>query len=277
MIYNQINNNTNYTKQDKKIIQYLKEHPKEMSALTCIQLSNQISVSHSAIIRFIQKLGFKSFKQFQIQLNNEYLNQQNTQIKTTEPITEKSYYDQITETIQTLKNTVCFDVIENFSQNQMIKIANQLKQADIIDIYGIGVDYHIASLQQYKLNCIGYNCICHSGLNENYILHHSKSTKRIAILISISGKNHIINEIAKQLKLQQIPTILITVTQNKHNHYLFNEVIVCKSNFKYVGLDMFSFIEAIETCFDILFALMLQRNLEKTKAAALQVSYYNKK
>lgn len=69
--------NVKLTPQEQNIVNYIDHHPKEVMTLNAKELSEKIFVSPPTMNRFIKKLGFSGYFDFQL----TFIQEQNMQLK----------------------------------------------------------------------------------------------------------------------------------------------------------------------------------------------------
>ncbi|MCD8028060.1 MAG: SIS domain-containing protein [Erysipelotrichaceae bacterium] len=96
-------------------------------------------------------------------------------------------------------------------RNTIIRITNLMKQADRIEIYGVGINYNLANMIAYRFETVNKDCFVYTSAHWEHLKYLETSKLRtIAILISRTGKNPIILDAAKRLKESHVKTISIS-------------------------------------------------------------------
>ena len=86
-------------------------------------------------------------------------------------------------------------------KNVVNRVCNRILSASFIDIYGIGLSDTIAKEMCFKLQSLGLPCSYQNGINIKYIDNMQQHQSNVSILITTTGDNNLIKEIAKILKI----------------------------------------------------------------------------
>lgn len=166
--------------------------------MTVKELSSQSNTSPAAVIRFIQKLGYKGFKEFQIEIAKEISNSERTDIH------EQITTDDSTETIISKIANAHVNAINNtksiIKSTDIDNAVNMMLNANCIHLFGIGSSYITALDFQYKLVRINMLTSLHSDYHLQLVSASNINKNDIAIAISNSGKT---KETFNSLRLAQ--------------------------------------------------------------------------
>lgn len=66
-----MDNRTRLSKNDRQIVDYLREHPERIAFLTSAAVSREVGVSQAAVVRFASRLGYTGFKQLRDEARRE--------------------------------------------------------------------------------------------------------------------------------------------------------------------------------------------------------------
>ena len=271
MILEKLRDTNNLTTQEKLIASYILENPDKVKSISSRKLAKLTYASQSTVIRLCKKLGFDSFKEFQIEYNLDYKNSLlYYEIDNNTPINMKTRYEEIIHLLPKIQMNTLTKLQSTLNQNTMIRVANYLTHADYIDLYGLGISNIIVKQAAFKFMSIGSNCTVHDGFNTHYILT-ANNNKRIALLLTFTGKNTTILNISKKLMQNHIYTVIMCEYNSEKLHEYCNEVICIDSGISYLNLESYTSIISAHFAFDILFSLMLTNNYDKSLEASINL------
>lgn len=182
----------------------------------------------------------------------------------------KTRYEEIIHLLPKIQMNTLTKLQSTLNQNTLIRVANYLTHADYIDLYGLGISNIIVKQAAFKFMSIGFNCTVHDGLNTHYILT-ANNNKRVALLLTFTGKNTTILEISKKLMQNHIYTVIMCEENSEKLHEYCNEVICIDSGISYLNLESYTSIVSAHFAFDILFSLMLTNNYDKSLEASINL------
>lgn len=190
--YNQLSENDFY------IWNYISKHRKECENLSIDQLASKCNVSRSTILRFAKKISLKGYSELKLylKLDNE--------------VTKENTYNV---------DLVCSNyekVIQNIREKDCTEIFKAIDDARNIYVYGVGmIQSSIKKELRRVFMMAGKTLYDVSGYKEAEYALNSAASEDIFIIISVSGENEFILELAKKLNVKNIP--IISITQLKEN------------------------------------------------------------
>ena len=159
MIIEKLKDTNNLTTQEQLIASYILENPDKVKSVSSHQLARFTYASQSTVIRLCKKLGFDSFREFQIEYNLDYKNSLlHCEIDNNTPINMKTRYEEIIHLLPKIQMNTITKLQSTLNQNTMIRVANYLTHADYIDLYGLGISNIIINQAAFKFMSIGFNC-----------------------------------------------------------------------------------------------------------------------
>ena len=104
MIIERLSDETRFTATEKKVIEFIQEHPRVVTNLSLDDLAAACFTSQASIIRLCKKLGTKGFAEFKVQLASELslFAQDNREISVDIPIEPDSNSQEIAKTFYNL-------------------------------------------------------------------------------------------------------------------------------------------------------------------------------
>ena len=177
---------------EKKVADYILKNGYSVSTMTLAQLSKEAGVSEPTIIRFVKTIGCTGYSDFKMNLAKDWGRESvNDNLKNDllvdlhigknekiEDIPQK----MIGLTIKALQDTSKMIDLENYK-----KTVNMIKEAEKIDIYGVGNSASIAGDIMNKFIRIGLNCRAYPDNHVQQICASHLTEKDVAIGVSHSG------------------------------------------------------------------------------------------
>lgn len=190
--YNKLNDN------DRHIWVYILRHKEACKTMSIHQLAAACNLSHTTILRFTQKLGLEGYSELKIWL--KWADKENIGINQTEV---DACYQDIIQTLSYLKGRDCSDIFK------LIDRSNR------VFIYGSGQVQRNAA-EELKRSFLFLDKQFHNlegGMEIQILLDYVKGDD-IFFLLSHSGENESMLDVAAKLKQKGCKTIAITRVGN---------------------------------------------------------------
>ena len=203
---------------EQSIIKYMLDNPKDIVNMSIRELANKTFTSPAAIFRLCQKCGLKGYTEFKVKFISEANRALDSQIEDLDkpikdlnrPINgdddEKAVIKKMAfleiEAIEETKNELDYDHI--------IKVANMLNKAKDVVFFGFDLNYYIAQSTVYHLLQANKVAIAYETQNSQLAKAFLTDKEEVAILISRTGENRRLIEIAKILKKKKVKMISLS-------------------------------------------------------------------
>lgn len=205
MILDKLRKQDNFTETDKTIANYLLKEENKVIGLTSLELGKLTYTSQAAVVRFYKKLGFENYRIFKAVLQEEISDLKKIhQIDKSKPIGKDMSVDDIIITVTKYYINQIYESKISIDKNQIQRLYNRLRNADIVEIYSIGIaSSYIAKQLANKLAAFGMRCVTIETESE-FHLKNNKFDERVAIIISLEDFNNIdslnVDGLANKLK-----------------------------------------------------------------------------
>lgn len=201
----------------KMIASYYLANPQIVAQMTLKNIAQELLISETAVIRFINKIGYKSFKAFQIDvlkdasiLENAY---KENALKIEDGYSEINSND---ETADVKKKVIvsaikAIEALHKFvDSSQIEKVSNSFLKAEHILLYGSGGSSSIAMDAHHKFMRLGLPVIYEE--NSHFAIIRASHLKKsdIVVLISHTGESREVLECAKNAKINNALVVGIT-------------------------------------------------------------------
>lgn len=192
---------------EKKIAQYIIDHPQEAITLTAMELGKRSSTSGAAVIRLCKSLNLAGFQDLKLRIAGDL---QKTEmdgfrdIEPNEPV-ESVIRKMTNNSIQTIKETA-----ELLKVDELEKAVEAIRKASRIHFVGVGASSIIAQDAQQKFIRINKSAYAFTDMHLAATQVANTDENDVVVGISFSGET---TEVAKVLELarkNQATTISLT-------------------------------------------------------------------
>lgn len=192
-------------KAEKKIADWILEHPNQLLPLSIVELAEKCQCSEATIVRFSKRLGFSGYQELKISLaketNTNIVNAHMTKDDTAFEIYEK-VCDDIYYSLESTKKSIDPETLQKASETIM--------SANKIIIMGLGNSAAVALDASHKLLRIGCNAYAYTDNHMQVIAASHLKKGDVAIGISHSGSSKDIIEAMQIARERGAVTMCIT-------------------------------------------------------------------
>lgn len=202
------------TDRERDICNYILEHPEKVESISSRELGHATFTSAASVTRLCQKLGVKGFPEFKLQFVRELQNGQMEESQEEVTISERENVVTIVGKVTHVQQQAIEETKKEFSYRQLVRVGKLIAEADCVDFYAYDMNVYLAEY--------GCSLFYHSGKVANVLsatniqgLQASMPPNgHIAILISHTGENEKLVEIAKMLRKNKTKVIVLAGRQN---------------------------------------------------------------
>lgn len=272
MILEKLRNQSGFTGSEKSIADYILSHAEEVQQFTAEELARETLTSKSSVIRLCKKLGTTGYQELKklIFAENALAN------KALDPallfaLDNKSKYSDYMKTLDFLYESVISKMHEQLDHNVIKRVTNQLNQMDRIDFYSSGLGYAIGEATAHKFGTIGIESSAFTSINEAFWVTNKNNVKVAAIVISLSGRNPSIINIAKSLKRYGIYVVGIAGAASKEMKQHCDEVVLMVEGNIPAGIEHSAIGISTNYIFDLIYMGLLVKRYDKQKDLYLKM------
>lgn len=272
MILEKLKEQAHFTNHEKEVAGYILEHLDRIPEMSSGELANASFTSKATVVRLSQKLGLAGYQEFRLRLVEE-IHQKNrlSRMLEGEPITDQSAYADIIRTLPILYDKAVTNTRLAFDKNVMNRINNVIQRAECIDIYGTGISYIVAQTAVFKFATLGLECSAYESINAHYLAAR-KHKKTIAFLISFTGANRTVIQMAKYLR--EATNNYVVGLMGPHDQVIrrwCHEIVEIPNRDSLLSLDVITSFSAVNYVLDIFFALLLAGRYEEHAKSSLEM------
>lgn len=200
MILEQLREQKDFTQAETEISRYVLSHLSDISQMTASDLGEASFTSKASVIRLCRKLSVSGYAEFIRTLEIERREQSRIlQLLEDEPINGQTKMRELIDLVPSIYDKAISDTKKLLNPTLVQRVVNRIKQADHVDIYGVGIVEASIEASVFKLQSLGLSVSKQTNVNEHAVIAN-KSKKVLAILISFTGKNEMILAAANYLK-----------------------------------------------------------------------------
>lgn len=250
------------TEREKDIRDYILAHPEKISKMSSRELGATTFTSAASVTRFCQKLGCEGYQEFKLRFLSElrYANLEQEEVISIAP---KENIAVIMTKLFDIQRKVLEETRQELTLEQMVRIGKILKEAEYIDFYVYDVN---VSLAEYACNQF-YYCgkVSHTYIatNTQELMALMGKSKHLAILISRTGENSRLIEIAKTLRKKKVPIIVITADKQRSLTQYGNEALYAATERGIEDLGTVMFSSSVKYILDIMFCMTFSEQYEE--------------
>lgn len=250
--------NVKLTPQEQNIVSYIEQHPKEVMKLNAKELSEKIFVSPPTMNRFIKKLGFNGYFDFQRTFIQEQSMVEETKYRR---ITKYSYINDIIDTLPLIYQHVFKETQKLTKTDAFIRTINYMLQSKQIDFYANDNNYSEIQTIALKLNSIGIRAQVFNTINSVY-LDHINPQETIAFVVSHSGSNKTMIDAAYALRKKRIRVVGVTGRLSQDLELICNENLYIDSYNHHLPHSIMLYGLSIHYIFDVLYTALYFKKIK---------------
>lgn len=280
-IIEQLTSYDKFTSSEQAIIQIIFQDTEYLKKATSQELAKKAYTSASTVARFCQKLGCKNYNDFRVQFYSEMEKQQyeHTFINASIPFKKDDTPEDILKQLTSLQCTALQETQSLINMERYNHAVQMLENAECIDIYGVGMNLHLAYDFAYKMARI-HRTVHISLDNQQQLLSASTpAPNHCAVVISYSGETTNPVRYASLLHNAKTPFIAITsLGSNSVARYADERLFVASMEKQFSKIGPFASCISIATILNYLyagiFALDYDNNYQKLLSTVLNVTEF---
>ncbi|MCQ4086405.1 MurR/RpiR family transcriptional regulator [Saccharibacillus sp. JS10] len=241
------------TSQEKHIVDYILKDPEVVFYSTAHELAQQTLTSASTIVRLCKKLGTQGYPDFQLKLALQYRQTSSSMKAEKEPPLQQGDIQAVIDSVPYLYGQALDDTRRSLNLSTLTKIADWVKRADRIDIYGSDTNYYIAQQACIKWNELGIAAIPHNHVNQHYLLTLKPDTSTLSFIVSNTGENRSMIEVAASLRDKNMNTVAVTSANDSTLAALCTETLLTHGYHEQLRLSKMSSMISTLYLFDMLY------------------------
>jgi len=186
---------------EKKIVEYLSNHPEDVINMTSRELADTLYISKTTVINLAKKLGFDGYTELKYYLKNQ-IHHQDDPKESQEDMLFKNIINDISE-----EATKTLSIQNEDNVRHIVKI---LMESKTVYVISRGASKPFGSYLSSRLAMLKIRCILVDDLNLIDILSEHIEPDESILLISLSGNTKSIVDISKAAHIKGSKVMVLT-------------------------------------------------------------------
>lgn len=269
-IIKKLKNFENGTSSENDIKNYILEHPDEIGRFSARDLGKVTYTSAASVVRFCNKLGYDGYTDFKLNFVSELkLISQEENSGVDPEIEEKENVVTVMRKVTDMERRAIRETGEALSFEKIKRVKNIIDRCEMLDFYAYDLNVNIAQYASSQFLYAGKKSTVYTATNMRMFNALLSNEKNAAIVISQTGENSRLVELAKILRKNGAKVIVITQNSESSLGKVADEYIYAATTKDIEAFSNQSFFSSVKYILDILwgleFSLKFERNIDKNK------------
>jgi len=194
---------------ERKVGEYILEHPELVPNMTTKDLSKNSGVSESSIVRFCKSIGIGSYKSFKLELVKD-ITLTGMNLTDFDILQKKDEPYDLFQKVTYVNKAAIEATPASLDRKEFEKAVDILSHADKLMFYGVGGSSTAAIDAYYKFTMLGYQCTTNHDFHFLLSAIPYLTEQSVFFAISMSGKTMDVLELSRFAKSQGATVIAIT-------------------------------------------------------------------
>lgn len=246
---------------DRMIRNFILEYPEKIKKMTIRSLAAELYISTASIVRFTQKLDYKGFSDFKMQLLEELKADVPPQEDTRE-IRRKDSLASIVNSLASIEKKILDDTRRDISYEQLARVIRFFEECRYVDFYATDFNISIANYGENQMFHAGKIANLFSSVNIQQLMSLNQQEGHLAVIISSTGENRLLREVARNLKRTKTKSILITAAEKSSLAGICDETLLATSSFQVEKYKTVMFSASAKYLIDIIFCCLFSKHFD---------------
>lgn len=247
-----------FSESEKEIANFLLENYRSIAAMSTRQLAQLTYTSASTIVRFTKRMGFEGYTEFKIRFLTEMMEYAN-QSREDDSFTNKDTVRILMEKVACMERSAIKETHLHLEPALVVRAVKEIIEADHVDFYATDDNVHIANLAAVNLSMADKGYTLPLSISQMYLTSSRENKKHIGFIISRTGENRMLIDVARNLRAHGSKFILITSTPDSTLGKLAEVVLPVVTASKLEELWTRVFWIGSQYVIDVIFAALLSR------------------
>ncbi|WP_159084575.1 SIS domain-containing protein [Dongshaea marina] len=201
---------------EQRIAHFIVQSSELVCKLSSVELAQRVKVSQSAIVKFCQKVGYRGFTDFRLDLSKGQGEAQQSWGDPSYVHNDIARGDSLAVIADKLmhEKMMALKLTHQLNRSDDVELAvDMLVESRSILLSGIGASWHVAEDLSQKLSKIGQRATCHQDLHAAFAALPHMDHQDLLLVISYRGEQRQLCQLAEQARKRRIPLLLITRCQ----------------------------------------------------------------
>lgn len=198
------------TEREQEIRDYLTLHPEDIFVMSCRELAEATYTSAATVTRFCKKFDCKGYPDFKLRFLSELKAGQSRDEGVPVQLSERENMVTLLQKVSDAQSQALTATQKALSLSQLLRVQKLLLEHPYIDFYAYDANIHLARYASSQFFHAGKTAAAYSETNVQVLNALSAQPGHLAILISHTGENTKLIELARLLRRNGIKRIVIT-------------------------------------------------------------------
>jgi RpiR family transcriptional regulator, murPQ operon repressor len=198
-----------------RIADFILEERERISEMSSTEVAERAAVSQSAVVKFVQKLGYSGMTAFRLAISAETARQETAQsmianVPLHNEITSEDDPKTIAQKLMQEKVNALIETTREIDYKVLGRVIDRINSARLVQVTGIGGSFQVASDLAHKLLKMGIVALIDADSHVQLATANTLGPQDVQIAISYSGRKKEIVEAARVAKGRKARVVAIT-------------------------------------------------------------------
>ncbi len=209
-LINELKNATRLTERENDIRDYFLNHPEHIIDMSCKDVGEATYSSAATVTRFCKKFDCKGYPDFKLRFLSDVKSRQFVSESSSVQLSERENMMTLLQKVSQIQDQVMDATRKALSLSQLLRIQRLLLEHPYIDFYAYDTNIHLARYASSQFFHAGKIAAAYSETDVQVLNTLIKLPGHLAILISHTGENRKLIELARLLRRNKTKLIIIT-------------------------------------------------------------------
>ncbi len=263
-LYRKVRDAEGLTEREQEIRKFVLSYPEKLYEMSAKELGEATYSSAAAITRFCNKMDCKGYPDFKIRFLQDVQNE-NSDTETHLDMNNRESTASIMKKVAQSKIDIIQRTRTENSIDRISKASKMIHDADMLDFYTYNLNNHLAEYARHKFSIAGKFCNVYSedSLQLRSTLFQQKN--HLSILISQTGENKRIIELAKIKKKKGEKFLAITKPDSTIAKLADHTIYICGSDMQWMYIEemwISRYSDSVKYLLDVLSNMEYMKNQE---------------
>lgn len=251
------------TEREQDICRYILDHPEEIETISARELGHATFTSAASVTRFCQKLGMKGLPEFKMKFVAELSGGRIEEEEGPVSMSERENVVTIVRKATRIQEQAVEETQKEMSYSQLVRVGRMIAQASSVDFYVYDMNVYLAQYGSSLFFHAGKPSNVHWATNIQGLHAIMPADGHIAIVISHTGENKRLAEIAKLLRKNGTKIIVIAARRDGTVAQYADEFLYAAGSVKVEEFWNSMFFASGKYILDILYGMEFSRRYEE--------------
>ncbi len=209
-LINELKNATELTERESDIRDYFLSRPEHIAGMSCQDIGKATYTSAATVSRFCKKFGCKGYPDFKLQFLSDVKGGQTLEKSESVQLSERENMVTLLQKVSEAQDQAIEATRKALSLSQLLRVQRLLLDHSYIDLYAYDTNVHLARYAGSQFFHAGKIAAVYSETDIQVLNTLIAPEGHLAILISHTGENFKLIELARLLRRNKTKTIIIT-------------------------------------------------------------------